>query len=250
MDSGRESDFGRDIFSSLPLEENLLVAYKTTEYIKDLGTEKRYQQVNEDYASGRIKALSLSSLQKAVFLDRDGTINRNVDLLSKPEQLELLPGVADAIRMINKSDYLAICVTNQSVVARNLCDMSQLKEIHNRLDSLLGEKNAFLDDLYFCPHHPDKGYPEENKKFKIDCNCRKPNPGMVNEAAEKYNIDLSQSWMIGDRTDDIQLAKNSGLKSILVRTGFAGKDEKYSVTADFVCNDLSEAVKTVLMYDS
>ena len=118
--------------------------------------------------------------------------------------------------------------------------------IHNRMDWLLGESGCYLDDLFFCPHHPDSGYPEELKEYKVLCQCRKPAIGMVEQAVAKYNLDLSQCWMIGNRGVDIQLAQNSGIKSILVQTGFTSLDEQQYMQPDFVATDLLEAVKHII----
>ena len=127
----------------------------------------------------------------------------------------LLPNDAAAIRLINDSDYLAIVVTNQSVVARGMCSMEDVDYIHAKMEQLLGEEGAYVDDIFFCPHHQDRGYPEENKEYKIDCDCRKPKPGLLLKAAERYNIDLSQSWIIGDSERDRQAGINAGVQPIV-----------------------------------
>ena len=121
--------------------------------------------------------------------------------------------------------------------------------VYKELSSLLGKEGVFLDDILFCPHHPDKGYPEENPAYKITCECRKPKTGLIGQAAEKYNIDLSGSWMVGDTTMDIQTGINAGMRTALVLTGEAGKDKKYDVTPDLVCRDLLEAVEKILEMD-
>ena len=184
--------------------------------------------------------------QRAIFLDRDGTVNRKNGLVWKEEQFELEDGVVEAIREINRSGYLAILVTNQPVVARGLCSVEDVENIHKKLETLLGREGVYLDDIRFCPHHPDKGYPEENPTYKIPCHCRKPDIGMLEECAERYNIDLGKSWMVGDTTMDIQTGKNAGTRTALVLTGDAGKDGKYSATPDLVCKDLGQAVKMIL----
>ena len=147
---------------------------------------------------------------------------------------------------LNQSDYLVFVVTNQSVVARGLCSVQDVKEIHKKLSSLLGNGGAYYDDLVFCPHHPDKGYKDENPLYKIKCRCRKPEIGMIVQLAEKYNVNLSQSWMVGDSTVDIKTAENAGLKSILVRTGESGNDNKFSVTPQYIANDILDAVNKIL----
>ena len=210
-----------------------LYGYKSFEYIKDMGTPDRYFAVGEDVVSGRVAGMNRSFRRRAIFLDRDGVINREVNLLNRPEQMELLPGAAEAVRLINKSGYLAIVVTNQPVIARNLCTLNELDTIHATLETLLGKEGAYLNAIYYCPHHPDKGYPEERPEYKIDCDCRKPKPGMLLKAAGDWNIDLAESYMIGDSGWDVQAGESAGVKrSILV-----GTNEPFA---------LLETVKTLL----
>lgn len=193
-----------------------LYGYSSSEYVKDIGTVDRYYQVRNDIINGIPFHRNLKNKQKAIFLDRDGTINKEVGLVSNPNQLTLLPNAAAALRLINNSDYLAIVVTNQSVVARGMCSMKDVDYIHAKLEDLLGREGAYLNDIFFCPHHQDRGYPDENKEYKIDCDCRKPKPGLIYKAAERYNIDLSQSWIIGDSERDKQAGINAGVKPILI----------------------------------
>ena len=196
-----------------------LYGYVSYEYIKDMGTPDRYYSVCDDVISGKVARLNRQYPRKAIFLDRDGVINREVNLLNKPEQMELLPGAADAIRYINSKGYLAVVVTNQPVIARNLCSLEELDYIHATLETLLGKEQAYLNGIYYCPHHPDKGYPEERPEYKIACDCRKPKPGMLLKAASDWNIDLSESYMIGDSGRDIQAGHAAGVKeSILIPT--------------------------------
>jgi len=195
-----------------------LYGYISHEYIKDMGTVDRYHAVSSDVERGVVAKRNRHNKQRAVFLDRDGTINVQVDFLYDPAQVELIEGVAEAIQCINRSGYLAIVVTNQPVIARNLCSLETLDAIHARLETLLGEQGAYLNAIYFCPHHPDKGYPEERPEYKIDCECRKPKPGMLLQAARDWNIDLSQSIMIGDSWRDEQAAQNAGVRPILIPT--------------------------------
>ena len=196
-----------------------LYGYVSYEYIKDMGTPDRYYSVCDDVISGKVARLNRQYPRKAIFLDRDGVINREVNLLNKPEEMELLPGAADAIRYINSKGYLAVVVTNQPVIARNLCSLEELDYIHATLETLLGKEQAYLNGIYYCPHHPDKGYPEERPEYKIACDCRKPKPGMLLKAASDWNIDLSESYMIGDSDRDIQAGLAADVKeSILIPT--------------------------------
>ena len=210
--TGRVSDFGKNIFPNCLSNGLMLSGYISTEYIKDMGAPERYQKVCRDMMSGKVRRLNHTYPRKAMLLDRDGVISKDVNLLNKPGQLELLPGASDAIKLINKSDFLAVIITNQSVVARNLCSIEDIKIIHNTLETILGRYNGYLDAIYFCPHHPDGGYPEENKEYKINCDCRKPKAGMLLKAAKDLNIDLKGSYMVGDRQTDIEAGINAGLK--------------------------------------
>lgn len=195
-----------------------LICYDSPEYIKDMGTPERYQQVCVDFQNRIPHKKCLQEKQKAIFLDRDGTINRYVGFLSNIEMFELLPNVAEAVRKINQSDFLVIVVTNQPVIARGEVSFEELDMIHRKMDTLLGEKGAYVDGLYFCPHHPDKGYKGEIPDLKIQCSCRKPNPGMLLSAQRDFNIDLSQSWIIGDSEIDIKTGENVDCRGMKIET--------------------------------
>lgn len=186
-----------------------IYAYDTPEYIKDMGTPDRYYEVEKDIQCGKVKARNLSQKQKAIFLDRDGTINKYVGFLTKPEQFELIDGVAEAIKRINKSGYLAIVVTNQPVIARGDCTWEELQIIHDKMETELGKAGAFVDGIYICPHHPDKGFEGERPEYKHKCNCRKPAPGLLLQASKDFNIDISQSIMIGDNERDVEVGQAS-----------------------------------------
>ena len=194
--------------------------------------------VEENFYSGIITARNLQKPQRAIFLDRDGTINKYLGFITKSEQIELIDGVAEAIKMINQSRYLAIVVTNQPVIARGECTFDEMKKIHNRLEMLLGEKGAYLDDIIFCPHHPNKGFSGEIVELKIDCDCRKPKPGMILKMAEKYNINLSASYMVGDDIRDVEAGISAGCKSIYI-----GED---TIPNCYKFKNLLEAVKFIL----
>lgn len=196
-----------------------MFCYDSPEYVKDMGTPERFHQVEADYKNGVVQAKNLHNKQKAIFLDRDGVINRHIGFLRHIDDFELIEGVSDAIKQINQSGYLAIVVTNQPVIARGEVTWDELHEIHMKMETLLGKDGAYIDDLYFCPHHPDKGFEGERPEYKFDCDCRKPKPGLLLQAATDFNIDLSQSYMIGDSTSDIEAGKNAGCKdSILIDT--------------------------------
>ncbi len=193
-----------------------MFCYDSPEYVKDMGTPERYEAVCHDFDKGIVKAKNLMHKQKAIFLDRDGTINKYVGFLRNIEEFELLPGVAEAIKGINASGYLAIVVTNQPVIARGEVSVDELKLIHNKMETLLGAEGAYLDAIYYCPHHPDKGFDGEIPELKINCECRKPKPGMLLKAAKDFNINLTESWMIGDGDNDIKVGKAAGCRTALI----------------------------------
>ena len=196
-----------------------MFCYDSPEYVKDMGTPERFNQVEADFKNGVVQAKNLQKKQKAIFLDRDGTINKYVGFLRKIEDFELIEGVTEAIKHINQSDYLAIIASNQPVIARGEVSWEELHEIHKKMETLLGKEGAYIDGLYICPHHPDKGFEGERPEYKFDCECRKPKPGLLLQAAKDFNIDLSQSIMIGDSNRDVESGKAAGCKdSILVET--------------------------------
>ena len=193
-----------------------MYCYDSPEYVKDMGTPERFHSVVEDFTAGHVSAKNLKNTQKAVFLDRDGTINKYKGFMRDIDEFELIPGVAKAIKKINSSGYLCIVVTNQPVIARGEVTYEQLDEIHNKMETLLGLEGAYIDGLYYSPHHPHKGYEGEIPELKIECDCRKPKPGMLLNAAKDFNIDLSRSYMVGDGENDIKAGNAAGCKTILI----------------------------------
>ncbi len=218
-----KADLDRQILKPL-CGTGKMFCYDSPEYVKDMGTPDRYEAVCADYREGRVQAKNLKNKQKAIFLDRDGTINRYVGFLRDIGEFELLPGVSDAVKKINVSGYLAVIITNQPVIARGEVTVEQLTEVHNKMETLLGADGAYLDAIYYCPHHPHKGYEGEVVELKIECDCRKPKPGMLLRAAEDFNIDLSQSWMIGDGENDVTAGRAAGCKTALIGKGDFGQN--------------------------
>ena len=241
-----KTDLEKEVLKPLIESGKSVYGYRSPEYIKDVGTVERIEKTIADIKNGFIAEKCLEKPQRCIFLDRDGTINRHCGLLYKEEDFVLEDCAVEAIRKINESGMLAILVTNQPVVARGLCEIEDVERIHKKLTTLLGQEGVYLDDILYCPHHPDKGYPEENPLYKIDCECRKPKTGMIEEAAARYHISLERSWMAGDTTIDIQTGKNAGLKTVLVLTGEAGNDKKYEARPDLVCDNLLAAVEKIL----
>lgn len=179
----------------------------------------------------------------ALFLDRDGVIVEEVHYLSRPSQLSLIPGSAEAIALLNRNRVPVVVVTNQSGVARGLYPHSRIGEIHSGLDSLLAEHGAHIDGYYYCPHHPTKGL----LPYRTACECRKPRPGMLLRAALEFHLDLSRSYMVGDRMSDLEAGSNAGCRPILVKTGYGGAVARSlrrdSLTPHYVADNLSEVVR-------
>ena len=217
-----------------------MYCYDSPEYVKDMGTPSRFNQVQNDFQNGVVEAKNLSNNQKAVFLDRDGTINKYVGFLRNIDEFELLPGVAEAIKRINESGYLAIVVTNQPVIARGEVTVDELNLIHNKMETLLGTEGAYIDGLYYCPHHPDRGFEGEVSELKFDCDCRKPKPGMILAAATDFNIKIDDSWMIGDGENDIKAGKAAGCHIALIT------DENEDFGADLKGKSLLELVESIV----
>lgn len=180
-------------------------------------------------------------MKKAVFLDRDGCINKEVHHLHRMDQLRILPRVVEAIHRLNKLDLFVVVITNQSAVAHGLASREEIEKIHLTLQKRLVNKLAKIDAIYYCPHHPEG----KIAIYKIKCKCRKPETGLIKKAAKEFNIDLKKSFMIGDRTVDILTGQKAGLKTILVKTGYGGRDAIYKIEPDYTAKNLWEAVKII-----
>lgn len=239
-------DFAKELFPRMLAAGQTLCGYNSPEFIKDVGTPDRLELAEQAIRSGRFAGGSLLTPKAAVFLDRDGVINKDIGHLSRTEDFVLLPGAARAIRKLNHAGLLCVVVTNQPVIARGECSERGLAAIHARMDTLLGREGAYIDRLYYCPHHPDKGFAGERADLKIACACRKPATGMLDQAAEDLHIDFLRSWLIGDRTGDILAARRAGVPSILLRTGAAGLDGAYPVLPEYTADTLEEACDLIL----
>jgi D,D-heptose 1,7-bisphosphate phosphatase len=179
----------------------------------------------------------------AFFLDRDGVINSDVGFMEKVDRLDILPNAAAGIKKLNRMG-LVIVVTNQPSVARKIFSEEHLNELHEKMKKELALSDAKIDAIYYCPHHPEKNHKDitpEMMKYRIDCACRKPKTGMLEQAAADFNLNLKKCFIIGDRTVDIKTGKDAGCGTILVRTGLAGNDKKHDIIPDFVCHDLKDA---------
>lgn len=237
------SDFGTDLFPAMIAAGQRLFGYVSAEYIKDLGTPERLDKVERHLSSGLVSRSSRRMRQRAVFMDRDGTLNVPAGHICTPDALELIPGTPGAVRRLNDAGLRTVLVTNQPVIARGECDLATLEQIHGRLELLLSESGGYLDRIYFCPHHPHSGFAGEVSALKMLCDCRKPEIGMIEAGIEELNIDRYRSWMIGDSDADMIAAKRAGLLSIRVQTGVPAGPQQ---VADVEVADFSAAVHFVL----
>lgn len=242
---GKKVDLDKDIIQPM-IASGRVWAYSSSEYVKDMGTPERYNEVSGAAGRGLLEARNLSNKQKCVFIDRDGTLNASKGFINDAAKLELIAGAAEAVKRLNASEYLTIVITNQPVVARGEADFRILDDIQKCLDTRLGEKGAYIDGAYYCPHHSDSGFEGEVRELKFRCRCRKPEPGMILQAAAEHNIDLSGSWMIGDSTADILCGKRAGVRTIGVETGSGLMDHKYEAQPDFMAGGIGEAVDMIL----
>ena len=189
-------------------------------------------------------------MKRAIFLDRDGVLNKNVRDLTNPKQFVMLEGVPEAVKQINKSGYLAVVVTNQPIIAKGFCTFRDLERIHEKMNALLSECGARIDAIYICPHHPEQGFEGEVPELKTRCDCRKPEPGLLLKAAQELDIDLSNSWMVGDSPIDVEAGRRAGCRTILLAEGGgsgARQEAEFSdVELTLRCSDLREAVEKIL----
>lgn len=186
----------------------------------------------------------------AVFLDRDGTINEQRGYINHISRFVLLPGTAEAVRLLNEHGFLAIIVTNQSGVARGYFPIELVNEVHEHLKELLRKEGAYVDGIFFCPHY----HRGEVGEYTIECNCRKPRPGLIEKARKNLDIDMAGSYLIGDRVSDIELAKRCNLKGVLVKTGYGKGDLEYVFPNSrakplHVAKDLLAAVRWIIKDD-
>jgi D-glycero-D-manno-heptose 1,7-bisphosphate phosphatase len=186
--------------------------------------------------------------KRAIFMDRDGTVSEEIGYVNHPGRFKVFPYSGEAIRLINEAGYLAIVVTNQAGVARGYFKEELVHEVHRVMSNQLALYGARLDAVYYCPHHPQAG----EAPYRLDCSCRKPKAGMILKAAEDFNIDLEGSWFVGDRYSDIVVAKNAGIKSAFVLSGYGRGELEYQshlweIQPDLTSETLLEAVQKILL---
>jgi D,D-heptose 1,7-bisphosphate phosphatase len=242
--SGKQ-DFTKTLLCGLVKSGGRVLAYRSNEYAKDMGTPDRLQRVESDWQKGKIGFGQANRVRPAIFLDRDGTLNVEKGFLSNHESLELIAGAGEALKTLRQAGFYLVVLTNQPVIARGEASEDDVAAINRRMEWELGKEGAYLDGIYICPHHPDSGFPGERSELKISCNCRKPNTGLLERACGEMPIDIAGSWMIGDRTMDIEMARRAGLRSVLVQSGPEQNDGS-SVEADYVAADLPAAAIVIL----
>lgn len=181
-------------------------------------------------------------MNRAIFLDRDGTINEDTEYLYKIEDCRFIPGALEAIALLAKTDYKIIIITGQSGIGRGYYTEEDYFILMEYMATKISEAGGRIDASYFCPHHPEKAI----GKYKIDCNCRKPKISLVEQAKTEFDLDLNKCWMIGDKTDDIKAGENAGCKTILVLTGKAGKDNHYEIKPSYTAKSLLVAAEQII----
>ncbi len=238
-------DFGKDLIPEL-LKDNLDVyGYYSDDFFVELGRVEKYQKFIDNF-KGRKKVLDPII---AIFLDRDGVINRNLENIVNPDQFELLDGAPEAIKKINDSGFLTVIATNQPIISKGFLTFDGLNLIHNKMHFELNKYGAHIDAIYVCPHHPEKGFHGEVPELKFGCNCRKPKPGLVLNAIKDLNIEKTNSWMIGDSMTDIIAGKKAGLETVLLSSDgeyIKNIDGQTPEKPDFIYRNLLEAIKNIL----
>ena len=243
FDVPKKVNMEHDFICSLIDNGKSVFAYKSPEYIKDVGTVERFKNAEKDLENGIIEKKCLKNKQKAIFIDRDGVINKYKGFIRSANDIELEPTVIDAIKKINQSEYLAIIVSNQPVIARGESSFDEVEKMFNKIETLLGKEGAYFDGIYYCPHHPHSGFAGEVKELKINCECRKPKIGMLKMAEQDFNLDISKCFMVGDSNVDIETGINAGIKTIRVKSDLV-EVEKFTPT--YRVENLLQAVKIIL----
>ena len=180
----------------------------------------------------------MTDKSKAIFLDRDGVINKEVGYLSSPDKFDFIEGTIEALKTLNQKGFLLIIITNQAGIARGYYSLENLSNIHKKMNDILQQNEIILDGIYYCPHHPD---------YTGSCDCRKPKPGMILKAKDKFNIDMKNSFMVGDTLNDIKTGLNANCKTVLVLTGYGAEEQKKigNIKPDFIFKNLLEFAKKI-----
>lgn len=213
----KKFDFSRDFLKLLLKRKYKIFSYHSREYCTDMGTPNRLKNAKKDYKLLKHKYYSLKNKLPAVFLDRDGVINKDQGPLKYSNPFNFLNGSLKGLQLLRNSKYLIFLITNQGAIAKGIISYELAISSFKKYEIYLSKNKFYFDKIYFCPHHPKKGFLNENKKFKINCNCRKPKPGLIFRAQKEFNIDLKKSYFIGDSLNDYLAAKRAGVKSIMIK---------------------------------
>jgi D-glycero-D-manno-heptose 1,7-bisphosphate phosphatase len=227
-------DLDRELLPRILSEGMKGTAIRNRQFIKDIGTPERFEKALKNFQF----FIDAREPRPAIFLDRDGTINELAGHITNREQISILEGVPEAILRINQAGYLAIIVTNQPVISRGEVTREELNFIHAFIEMQIAKVGAVIDEIYYCPHHPDLGYEGEIEELKIECECRKPKPGLLMRACSEFSIDVEKSWMIGDSWRDVTLGDNFGINSLRVGSGIDSN-------LDFDFENLAEAINYI-----
>lgn len=242
----KQYDLVKDLISPGVDIFHKVFAYNTVEFIKDCGTVDRLFSVENALRTGFVKSRSKETSKKAIFLDRDGTINEHDGHIKSIHQVKVSKENSKAIRKINRSEYLSLIVSNQPVVARGDISVEDLQKINNYIEYEMGINGAYVDDSFFCLHHPHKGYPGEVEELKVNCNCRKPKPGLLRTAADLYHLSLSDCFIVGDRLADIEAGWRIGVPGVLLETGDREKQSATELLPFALAKNLPEACEFIL----
>jgi D,D-heptose 1,7-bisphosphate phosphatase len=218
-------DLSKDLIEKLIKNKSKIFAFHSREYIKDVGTPRRYFEAKKDIYLNIPNKRNFDNKMPAFFIDRDGVINKErFNLYSDP--CDFFPRTIKAIKKINKMNYLCIIITNQPAIAKGFVSEKYVNYTHDKMETLMGYKGAYIDDIFYCPHHPEKGFKGEVKKYKISCFCRKPKITLIKKAKEKFNIDLKKSYFIGNSLIDYKTAINAGIKPFIVNNNLLSRQLK------------------------
>jgi D,D-heptose 1,7-bisphosphate phosphatase len=208
-------DLSKNLIKKLVKRNANVFAYQSREYIKDVGTPERYFEAKKDINLNIPNKRNFNNKMPAFFIDRDGVINKErFNLYSDP--CNFFPRTVEAIKKINEMNYLCIIITNQPAIAKGFVTEKFVNFTHDKMETLMGYKGAYIDGIFYCPHYPKKGFKGEIKKYKVNCSCRKPKIGLIKKAIEEFNIDLKKSYFIGNSLIDYKTAIKAGIKPIIV----------------------------------
>lgn len=217
ISNNKKSDFSKHFLKKILKANYKITSFRSREYCRDLGTPKRLKNVREDFKKNKNNFLSINKKIPAIFIDRDGVINKDLGPKKYSNPLNFLRDSIKGLQLLRKTKFLIFLITNQGAIAKGLISYNEVENSFKNYEIYLSSKNFYFDKIYFCPHHPAKGFVNENKKYKVICNCRKPRPGLILKAKKEFNIDLNKSYFIGDSLNDYKAAKNAGVKIIMTK---------------------------------